>query len=392
MVGRELSVATGRMARVIEMTREQVLAHRVSVQQLARAPVPGRVLTDAAIFDLGVQDSGRDGASWALANRGVPIGSPATLYESGEVALVWTLRASPHFYRRTELPEVLTATSPLSEADAAKRLVAAAKPLTEAGIGVREGLAEMAAQLRQVVDRPRAKGEVSTLLSPRLAPPYLRECRPCRAVHAWEVPFRMGTLYGGLELQPGTSPPLLQRISDWPHRRPGPAADPMVAPEHLQPVRGYLRLLGPATPPDVAAFLDGSVQAVKAHWPKDAIPVRAGGRTAWLLGEPQSLASEPVRLLGPFDLFLQARDRQLLVPDARRRKVLWPVLGRPGAILSGAELVGVWRPTAAAGRFSLRVGWWGRVSAAVRAKVDVQAARLAQHRGLAFAGVEEELS
>ena len=47
-----------------------------------------------------------------------------------------------------------------------------------------------------------------------------------------------------------------------------------------------------------------------------------------------------VRLLGPFDLFLQGRDRELVLPDEAARKDLWRTLGRPGAVLDGHELVG----------------------------------------------------
>ena len=49
--------------------------------------------------------------------------------------------------------------------------------------------------------------------------------------------------------------------------------------------------------------------------------------------------AEGTRLLGPFDLFLQARDRTTLVPDAARAKALWPVLGRPGAVLVDGDLI-----------------------------------------------------
>lgn len=102
------------------MDREEALARRLAAQQLGR-PTAARPLTDAAVFDLGVQDTGRDGASWALANRGVPVTSPAELERSPAVALAWTLRSAPHYYRRVDLPEVLVATSPMSDRDAAKR-------------------------------------------------------------------------------------------------------------------------------------------------------------------------------------------------------------------------------------------------------------------------------
>ncbi len=371
------------------MHRAEVLAYRIRAQQLDRQP-GARSLTDAVIFDFGIQDTGRDGASWALANRGVPVAGATELEASFEVALAWTLRSSPHYYRRSELADVMTATSPLSDADASKRVFTAAGPLKAAGIGPREGLAEVAAQLRGLLTEPMAKGEVSARLTQRLAEPYLRDCGPCGTVHSHEIPFRIGALYAGLELVPGTSPPVLRQIPDWPHRVPGPAPDPTKAPAALQPIRNYLRFLGPATPREVATFLDAPVAEIEAYWPEDAVPVDVEGRTAWWPGDAVSLGPQPalVRLLGGYDLFLQGRDRSVILPDTSRHKALWPVIGRPGAVLSGGEIVGLWRPKAAGRRFTLRLDLWSPVSKAVRTAIEAQAERLAAHRGLTLTAVE----
>src|SRR4051812_12676860 len=77
------------------LRREQVLAFRGRAQQLAR---PAGTVADTAVLDLGVQDTGTDGASWALALRGVTDPDPA------ELATVWTIRGAPHVYRRADLP------------------------------------------------------------------------------------------------------------------------------------------------------------------------------------------------------------------------------------------------------------------------------------------------
>ncbi len=299
------------------------------------------------------------------------------------MGLVWTLRASPHYYRREDLFEVMVATSPLSEADAVKRVVGAGKPLQAAGITTLGGLGEVAGHLRRIVSRPLAKGEVSTRLTQALAEPYLRDCRPCQAVHAWEVPFRIGALYGGLELEPGTSPPVLRRIPDWPRRQAGPADDPLRAPPRLQPIRRYLELQGPTTPQHVAAFLDAPVTAIKKAWPSDAREVRLAGEVRWWIGEAQSSAdSDLVRLLGPYDLLLQARDRDVLVPESKRHKALWPVIGRPGAVLVGTDIAGIWRPRASGRSLKVLVEPWTKISPRVRAKIEEQAERLAAHRGV----------
>jgi hypothetical protein len=386
------------------MNRSEALAYRIHVQQLDRAPAR-RPITDAAIFDFGIQDTGRDGASWALVNRGVPVRDAAELEVSPDVALAWTLRAAPHYYRRSDLPDVLLATSPLSDRDAAKRVIGADKPLKEAGIPTLTGLTEVAIQLRHVVTRPMVKGDVSTQLTKRLDPPYLRYCGSCQATHSWEVPFRISALYAGLELQPGTSPPVLRRIPEWPESQPGPAPDPTAAPASLQPIRNYLRFLGPATPTEVAAFLDSPVAEIKKHWPEDAVEVSVDGRRGWLLGEVGSTAGgrggvvppeiiehdqKLLRLLGGFDLFLQGKDRDLIVPDASRHKELWPILGRPGAVLHGTEIVGIWRPKASGRQFTLRLSLWTALSKRSRIQLDMEAEQLAAHRDAELAGIVEE--
>ena len=324
------------------MNRSDVLAHRIHAQQLDR-PEAARAITDADIFDFGVQDTGRDGASWALANRGVPVRAAAELEASPDVALAWTLRAAPHYYRRSDLPEVLVATSPLSDRDASKRVIGADKPLKEAGIPALAGLTEVATQMRRVVARPLVKGEVSTQLTALLDPPYLRYCGACKATHSWEAPFRIGTLYAGLELEPGTSPPVLRPIPGW-KRAPGPALDPMAAPESLQPIRNYLRFLGPATPNDVAAFLDSPVAEIKTHWPADALEVSVPGRQAWVLGDAGDIEQDHdlLRLLGGFDLFLQGKDRDLIVPESAGTR-------NSGRFSAGPELCSMERRSSVAG-------------------------------------------
>lgn len=371
-------------------TRTDVLAYRIHAQQLDRAPAARRGLTDAAILDFGVQDTSRDGASWALANRGVPVNAAAELETSDKVALAWTLRVSPHYYRRAELFDVLVAISPMSEADAAKRVLSADKTLKAAGIPAQAGLTEIATKMRTVVTRPMVKGEVSTKLTAALDEPYLKYCVPCGALHAPESAFRLSALYAGLELEPGTSPPVLRRIKGWPRRSPGPAPDPLVAPGHLQPIRNYLRFLGPARPADVAGFLETSVSEVKAHWPEDAVRVKVAGTERWWFeGDVPKPDPGLVRLLGGFDLLLQGRDRDLLVPDKSRHKALWPTLGRPGAVLVGTDIVGLWRPKTAGKRFTLRLELWDKVRARAREALEQQAERLAQHRGLSLAAIDE---
>ncbi len=77
--------------------------------------------------------------------------------------------------------------------------------------------------MRAIVTEPMVKGAVSTALTGRLGEAYLRYCRPCGATHCHEMTFRLGALRGGLELAPGTSPPVCSgspATVPWPARCP----------------------------------------------------------------------------------------------------------------------------------------------------------------------------
>jgi hypothetical protein len=238
--------------------------------------------------------------------------------------------------------------------------------------------------MRSVVTEPMVKGAVSARLADLLDAPYLRFCRSCDATHPYEMPFRLAAPRAGLELRAGTSPPVLERIPDF-----APAGS--AAPAH-DVVRAYLRLLGPATPRHVASYLEAPVKDVKARWPADAVEVSVDGERAWLLADDADrLAADPpavTRLLGPFDLFLQAKDRSLVMPDAARAKALWPVLGRPGAILHSGEIAGTWRPRKSGTTLRPRVELWMPSSAGLRAEIGEQAERLAAYRGVRLAGID----
>jgi hypothetical protein len=358
-----------------QLTREEVLGSRVRAQQLDRTT---GTLADTAVLDLGVQDTGADAGRWALALRGVDVGA-ADL--AAELALVWTLRGAPHLYRRADLPGVAAATAPFSDADAGKRIFDAAKPLKAAGIPNLAALDVVAAEMRAIVTAPTVKGDMSGALTARLAPPYLRFCRPCDATHVHEMPFRLAALRAGLELQPDTSPPVLQ---------PLPGFTPAeTVPEHLDVVRGYLRLHGPATPQQVAAYVEAPVRDVQARWPEDAVEVSVDGERRWALAaDVDRLTAGParcVRLLGPFDPYLQTRDRSLLVGDAARAKDLWRALGRPGGVLVDGEIAGTWRPRKAGKRLAVAVELWRDVPTA---ELEAQAERLAAVRGAEPAGVD----
>lgn len=352
------------------LSRLDVLAHRIHVQQLDRT----RSAEDTAVLDLGVQETGPDGGRWALELRKT---------KADDLLLAWSLRGAPHWYRRSEAAQVAAAVAPWSDADATKRTLDAGKQLKAAGIGVLAGLAQVAQTMREVVTKPTTKGELSAELTRRLPEPFLRWCNPCQATHTYEQPFRLSALQAGLELEPGTSPPVLRGIPGW----RGPAKQ---VPAHLDVVRATLHLLGPSTPKLVAGYLDAPVKEVTERWPEDVEQVDVDGQALDVLsGDAAALRDAPrargVLLLGPYDLFLQGRDRELVVPDAKARTELWKPIGRPGGLLVDGEVVGTWRPRAKDKKLQVAVEVWS--GAAVPEGVEEQAERLADFRGVDFVGL-----
>ena len=238
----------------MQVTRDDVLRFRVRAQELHQTGSRD----DAAILDLGVQDTGPDGAAWALELRGASVPAEDLVY-------AWTLRGAPHAYRRTDAAAVAAAVAPLSEADAAKRVFDASKPLKDAGIPVVDALGVIAGEMRDIVRTPTVKGEMSRELAERLPAPYLRWCRVCEATHSYEQTFRLSALPAGLELEPGTSPPVLHRIRGW----RGAAKK---VPDQLDPIRG-----GAALPRADDAQAGGRLRRLDGQGDQGAL---AGGRRA----------------------------------------------------------------------------------------------------------------
>jgi hypothetical protein len=244
------------------------------------------------------------------------------------------------------------------------------------------------AAMREVVREPIAKGAASTEATRRLPEPMRHPCRACGTKHLSDSAMRAASLTGGLELVPDTAPPVLQpRPSAKIPQRPDPGALRKLA-------LAYLTLLGPATQADVADYFGVRRADLAECWPDgELVDVEVDDRRGQLPAErvDELAGAEPpeaVRLLGAFDPFMQARDRDVLVPDRAVHKALWPVLGRPGIVLVDAEVVGIWRPKSSARALTLQVEAFAPLPERVWSDLEEEARRVAAARGAERAAVK----
>lgn len=370
----------------MDVSREQVLAYRVDVQGLHRT---GRALERLPVLDFGVQDAAPQLARLAFDAR-LPKPPPPEVYGPGKpLALVWSLRGAPYVHRRADLDAVAAALYPMSEQDAAGRLNETGPAVQRAGIPAAEQFEIAVSAMRSVVTKAMGKGAASTAVTKRIPPPMRRNCRSCGTSHISDSAMRAAFLPAGLELEPETSPPVLRR-------RPKAKLPKRVDRTALRRlVLAYLTLLGPASPADAADYLGARRADLEDAWPEaDLIEVRVDkGKPSYLpRTKQQALASPPepdaVRLLGPFDPYLQARDRTVLVPDKAAHKALWPVLARPGVLLVDGEIAGTWRGRSSGGRLTVGVQPFGALPDPVWAEVEAEAERVAAVRDLELAAVK----
>jgi hypothetical protein len=162
---------------------------------------------------------------------------------------------------------------------------------------------------------------------------------------------------------------------------PPPELDPGQA--RLELARRYLHVFGPATPEAFAGWAGISVRGGVAAF--DALRrsltlARTPVGDAWILSSDQAaLRAAPrptasARLLPSGDAYflLQGNDRELLVPDADRRRALWTPRVWPGGVLVRGEVVGTWRRAEA----TVNVQAWRRLSRAARDAVEAEAESL----------------
>lgn len=162
---------------------------------------------------------------------------------------------------------------------------------------------------------------------------------------------------------------------------PAPDLDPTAA--RLELARRYLHVGGPSTAEafaDWAGISDDAARTTFAALGESLTPVRTPIGDAWILASDESAwragprRPNGARLLPSGDPYylLQGADRELLVPDAARRALLWTPRVWPGAVLVDGEIVGTWRRAKA----TVTIQPWDDLTPRQRRAVEHQAQTL----------------
>jgi hypothetical protein len=144
-------------------------------------------------------------------------------------------------------------------------------------------------------------------------------------------------------------------------------------------------VFGPSTVPSFAGWAGiGNSEATAAFdgLGGELVPVLTPGGDAWILANDEASFRElssakpraPARFLPSGDAYylLWGQDRELLVPDPKRRAALWTTRVWPGALLVNGEIAGVWRRS---GR-KVSIDTWRRLSPPEWEAVEAEAAAL----------------
>jgi DNA glycosylase AlkZ-like len=326
----------GMTASSLDLSRQQILAFRRRVGALdERLPRGRRSLRRAAWA--GLQDSMPRAGLLSIHAR--VEGTEPTMWEDPSLVQLWGPRFSAYVVAARDL--AVFSLGRLSE-DGGKRKIAE----------------DLAARLRALLgDERMTYGEAGRALG--VHPNRLRYAAPTGTVLIrWE----------------GARQPVIWTV-------PAPEVDPYDA--RLELVRRYLHIFGPATAESFAGWAGIATRhgvATFDRLSRSLTPVRTPIGDAWILtrDEPAFRAAAgppaPARLLPSGDAYflLWGANRDLLVPDADRRRELWTSRVWPGAVLVDGEIVGTWRRA----HDTLTIQPWRRLSVAGRDAVEAEGSSL----------------
>jgi hypothetical protein len=303
----------------------------------------------------------------------------------GALVEVLSMRASPLLVPRVDVGVFTIGALPRTEAAMEAVLANHKSVLKDAGVSATEALElAVAAAHKALAQGGLPRGELSGAITRQLPKRLQAWCEPCKIHHVPEMLFRLVGVRGEYIItRQGQGSTYVRSDTVLGKQSKAHAED-----ARAELLRRYLRCYGPTTATDFAAWVGIASSEVQEDWEHVAgqlIEVDIDGREGWIHRDDADVLRDPpaahrVRLLPPYDAYLDQRDRVTLIPNKSLHKRVWRAIGNPGVVLHDGEAVGTWRTQKKGKRLIVTAEPFDEFSRPLQKAISEQAELLAPFR------------
>jgi hypothetical protein len=361
-----------------EISRDQVLAFRLASHHLHQRLPSGSEAQAAGV--IGLQDFPPGMAPVALAARVADA-------RMDDLVVVYTWRGAAVAVPRQDVAVFTAGLAPPDDTAARTLVGTAVDSLDPVGISATDALDRVSAAVADALSAgPLERDDFHQALRERLPGELLRWCRGCQSHHVHPSLWRATGVRGVLAVAERRG-----RVTVF----GAPPAGADVEDPAAELARRFFHAYGPAAQSELAAWggiAPSHARALIERIEGELAEVDFAGRRALILdADADALAAPPpaagVRLLPPFDPYLDQRDRETLFPDPELRSRARTGIGNPGVLLVDGEIAGLWRPAKKGKRLVVTVEPVTGAARGAAAAIEAEAAIVAPHRGCESAEV-----
>lgn len=295
------------------------------------------------------------------------------LWQERMLVKAWCMRGALHLLAAADLPLVVSGLGPHTQWGAETWLARSGLPGNKAD-RILDAIVDV------LTSGPLTRQELSARVAQRVGPSARRWVE-----HSWGGVVKLACYRGLVCFGPskGANTTYVLRNRWLPRWKDVPAE---VAGPEL--VRRYLRMAGPASGADFAAWAGIPVREARALWERtarDLVEVSLPGRSAWLLREDLDalrkarIASPTVNLLPAFDTYLLShKDKSQIVDAAHYKRVYRKAGWLSAVVLVDGRADAVWSSRKLGKRLEIRVEPFGKMSRDIRSAVVAEAQDVAR--------------